>query len=374
MRLKFKQATQISITCLVVGLVFAMFASSASADCGSPFTNKAQAVNYYKTHSGAAHALKKWLRNHKVYEFNADQGLIQYLEQSNVRVFNAPQGYKLTKNTYCRNGPEGGYSKYTGLYDNMSGKPMLWYCNKAGKCYPILKGYCRNAVMGPPVVKHPPCKCRKPKKHKHKHKKSCTAQGKVVVNGNCVKQTNTAANDCQATVGGQWVGNQCVNIQVNANCSNVSVGNEGNVNQGGNCNNGGTENCVGQNNCNVEQPPCSSCPPPCEKCETKSPPEIAIEAINDFETKEKSTICARTTASAGDSLNVTFFAENGGEFANHGVATLRSGTTNEWCSQYTAPSEVPPGGCDIIKAVVHDNTTGLSGKDEKKAPIKPETF
>jgi len=125
-----------------------------------------------------------------------------------------------------------------------------------------------------------------------------------------------------------------------------------------------------------EIPPAPEEPKKPEEPEKPKPsaPEIAIEVINDFEVNEETVICARVTATAGDSLSITFSAENGGQFAGHGVATPRPGTTNEWCDPYTAPSEVPSSGSDILKAVVVDNTTGLSGKDEKSATIKPERF
>lgn len=256
----------ILFTFWVIGMIFA---SSASAECGSPFNNKGQAVSFYKTHPGAANALKGWLKKHAVYEFNADQGLIQYLEQSSVRVFSAPRGYELTQNTSCPSGPEGGYTKYRGLYDNMSGKAMLWYCNKAGKCFPILKGYCRNAVMGPPVVKKPPkkhppkkCKCKKHKPKKKKPKPTCEAQGMITVAGNCVVQSNNARQECEAKVNGTWNGNQCTIVQINANCSNVVAGENTNVEQGGNC------------NTIVTEPPCMCEPDHAPQISCVFPPHI----------------------------------------------------------------------------------------------------
>jgi hypothetical protein len=337
-----KNATKRLITFMVVGFVFAIFASSASADCGTPFTNKATAVNYYKHNPGAASMLKKWLSSHKVYEFHADQGLNQYLEQSNVRVFNAPSGYVLDKNTYCPNGPNGGYSDYTGNKGNMSGRPMLWFCNKAGKCFPILKGYCRNAVKGPPVVKHPPKKKppkKKPPKCKchHKHKKpkkpSCEAMGMITVAGNCVQQSNNAKQECEAKVGGTWNGNQCSIIQINANCSNVVVGNEpgSTVNQGGNC------------NTTIEEGPCCS-PPPCECKPPEEPKTLVVEweRIQESYTNEIRHLCVTVTPAAGAEVQ---FGVKYGERSNGGKGVYNA-STNKYCVTYTAPSEEPPHVCE----------------------------
>lgn len=275
-----KNAGRRSITTLVVsGLVFLLSAAFASAVCGPEFNSKKEAINYVKNNPAVADGLANWLSTHKRYGYHADQDVIAALEQ-NTRAFKAPRNYVLKQNTACKRGP-GHYEDYDGLYGNMGGELMLWYGNKKGEYFPLLKDYCFNAVFGPPVIKKPPVKppckkkCRPPckKKCKKPKPKSCKAQGKINVNGNCVKQTNTAANDCTATVGGQWVGNQCVNIQVNNVCGNVSVGNEGNVNQGGNCNYGGTETCVGQYNCNTIPPP----PPPCTtKCHPEEPEKPTI--------------------------------------------------------------------------------------------------
>ncbi len=239
--------TKIMATLFTFMVIGAVFASTASAECGPGFSGKQQLIQYYKHNPSAAHGFRKELLAHSAYSgFQADETVVNYLRSPEQKVFNAPSGYHLTANTFCPAGP-GKYQPYGGLLDNMSGKPMLWHCPKGSNCVPLLKGYCMNFVLGPQIRKHhkpPKCKC---KKH-HKPKKSCQAKGMVNVNGNCVKQTNTAKQECEAKVNGTWNGNQCTIVQINANCSNVAGNEGGTVVQGGNC-----------NVVIVEEHPCTTC-------------------------------------------------------------------------------------------------------------------
>jgi|GEM_PF-4655965 len=239
------------------------------------------------------------------------------------------------------------------------------------------------------VVKHHPKKHHK-KPHKKKPAPECSSKSPNGGGGNCVQQEVTVkpTQECGAE-NHSTTGCTQTTITIVNNCGNVDYESSGNVNQGGNCNSGGTETCVGQGNCTThEEETCvnNSCnvpPPPEEKpcgCKPKEPeepekpkpvaPKVELETINDFETNEQTVICARVTAPAGDSLSVTFYGGSS-SFANHGEGKLRAGTSNEWCDTLTVSSEP---GTAHLKVVVMDNTTGLSGEDEKSAPIKAETF
>jgi hypothetical protein len=147
------------------------------------------------------------------------------------------------------------------------------------------------------------------KHHGKKHGK-CSAKGGHV-NGNCVKQTNTATVEQECK--GQMNGNQCISTitQINANCSNVAVGNSGDVNQGGNCNTGGVETCVGQSNCNVT-------PPPEEPCGCIPKPTIKITS-----TTELNMIPAGKTS--GDFYIGTYASESGGTLVvDPGIGSVSS--------------------------------------------------
>jgi hypothetical protein len=381
----------------------AIFVPSAFAECGPGFHNKKELIEIVKKNPSIANGLRKELLAHPEYEYNADETVLNYLREPSQKVEKTPPGYKLSRNTWCPGG-FGHYKPYGGLLENMPGKVMLWHVNKADKAFPIMKGYCMNAVGGPSVQKKTP---KSPPKHKPRKRKKCGCKRKKPKpapkcstkspnggGGNCNEQvvttTVTPEQKCGAENHSSAGGcTQTTTTVTNVyNCSNGNNENTGStINNGGNCNNGGTETCVGQSNCSPHEEEtcvnnsCNPTPPPKEECgckpeepeepeKPKSPPKVELETINDFEVKEPGTICARTIATAGDSLSVTFFAKGGGEFHNHGVGKLRPGTTNEWCAEYTASSEA---GTSIIKVVVQDNTTGLSGEDEQSVRNKPET-
>lgn len=403
----------------------ALFSSSAFAECGASFSSKQELIEYAKSNPTWVHGFRKELLKHKAYTgYQADETVINYLESPEQQVFAAPTGYKLSTNTFCPGGP-GKYKPYergnpsNALLGNMSGKAMLWHCDKEGhNCVPLLKGYCVNFVTGKPCKPHAPPKhkARKPKpcgchhKHHKPHKKKpapkCSTKSPNGGGGNCSPTTVTVTpkQECEASDHSSASCSQPVTVITVGACSNYSSGNSGDTNQGGNCNNGGTETCVGQNNCSPheeetcvnnscnETPPppkeeCGCTPPPPPVCEDHSatnykgplpckypPPPVApkveLEELNDFEANEQTVICARVTAPSGDSLTVTFYGGTS-SFANHGEGKLRAGSSNEWCDTLTVSSEP---GTAHLKVVVMDNTTHLSAEDAKSAPINAEKF
>jgi hypothetical protein len=369
------------IACTVIG---AIFASSASAECGPGFSNKQQLIQYYKHNPSAAQGLRKELLAHSAYTgYHADETVLNYLRSPEQKVFATPSGYVLNKNTYCPGGP-GKYQPYNGLLTNMPGKPMLWHCNKDGKCVPLLKGYCMNWVMGPPVVKHPPKKHHPPKKCKCKKqkppKKQCTVKSGHA-NGNCLKQTNTATAEQECK--GQVSGTQCVitQTQINNVCGNVNVGGS-DVNQGGNCNTGGEETCVGQNNCNTTPPPPPACPCKPEEPKKPEPPVVKWETIQEIWLGHSRSICVAVTPPSGVSVHID---AEWGEVKNGGNAVLLSGT-NKYCATYVAPTEKPPHTCvepisnelpsgtkcDIVEAVVVSSNGAKTVTVKKEIPIIQE--
>ncbi len=380
---------KILIAFLVVA-VFAVFASSASAECGPGFTNKKQLIHYYQNNPDAAHGFREELLAHPATGYQADETVVNWLRSPEQRVFNAPSGYHLTSNTYCPGGP-GHYAPYNGLLDNMGGRPMLWHCDKDGKCIPILKGYCMNFVCGPPVHKHPKkCKCRKPKKpkckchHKKHPKPKCSTKSPGGGGGNCNTQvvTVTPKQECEAN---NHSGTNCqqVTVTVVANCSNVSMENSGNVNQGGNCNNGGTETCVGQSNCNTETPP-----PPCgckpEEPEVPKKPEQPVvewKRIQEVHLKESTELCVTVTPTSV--VGEVQFAVVDGKRSNGGKGVYNAGT-NKYCVIYTAPTEepahvcqeewisakLPPGTkCDVAHVAVFCNNGAETVKGSMEIPV-----
>jgi hypothetical protein len=251
--------TKIMVSALTLVVFGAIFASSAFAECGPGFTNKKQLVHYYQHNPSAAHGFRKELLAHPDTGYQADETVVNWLKSPEQKVFNAPSGYVLSSNTYCPGGA-GQYQPYGGLLGNMGGKPMLWHCNKDGKCIPVLKGYCMNFVCGPAVHKSSPkCKCRKPKKpkckcHHHKHKpKVICKQGTVQIGNGCSPQTVNQRQECEVH-SGSWNENTLVCVQVGQNgvCSaqsGVVNGNNNTVNQEVNCGSN-TEVCV-NNSCTV---------------------------------------------------------------------------------------------------------------------------
>lgn len=256
------------VTALTLVVFGATFTSSAFAECGPGFSSKSQLIQYYKHNPSAAHGFRKELLAHAAYTgYQADETVINYLRSSEQKVKNAHSGYRLKTNTYCPGGP-GQYLPYQGLLDNMSGKPMLWHCPKGESCVPLLKGYCMNFVTGPPVrqhhpPKHHPHKCGCRKRHHRRHKPKIICKQGTVRNGNgCSPQTNNAEQECSVK-GSNWKWNtvtqKCEIIQINANCSNVTVieGSNNVVVQEGNC------------PTTVEEKPCG--------CHTPPPPPPPVE-------------------------------------------------------------------------------------------------
>ena len=333
-----------AVAFMVIGS--AIFSQGAFAECGPGFSSKSQLISYYKHNPAAAHGLRKELLKHSSYTgYQADETVLNWLRSPEQKVFAAPSGYVLNKNTYCPGGP-GKYKPYNGLLTNMGGKPMLWHCDKEGhNCVPILKGYCMNFVMGPPVKKHKPPKHKPKKPHKcgcKKHKPpkpkpTCEAQGMITVAGNCVSQSNNAKQECDAKVGGTWNGSQCVIVQINNNCGNVNVGNEGNttVTQGDNC------------NTIVEEKPCNCTPPPCE-CKPEEPkepkqPVVEWERIQEVYVNKTRNLCVTVTPTSA--VSEVQFGVKWGERSNGGKGVYNA-STNKYCVTYTAPSEEPPHTCE----------------------------
>lgn len=168
-------------------------------------------------------------------------------------------------------------------------------------------------------------------------------------NGNCVAQTNTAALNCQqqakaypgATVSFNNDTLTCTIIQVNGNCSNITV-----------IVGGGSPQVHQEGNCNTTSPPP---PPPAPK------PVVSVDTIQEFDTSNYSTTPAtiakgpvrvHVQAKAGDSLTGTCNVSKGA-LNQHTFQLTASGSDQVVTLTYTAPTEP---GQDQVNCTVTDNT------------------
>ena len=101
----------LSVLILVVGAFFTI-AGNAFAFCGPGFSNKAQAVAYYKTSAGAKFLPS--LKTHLVADgfMSADQDVLAFFESDKTANVITPKGYTLSKNTSCKGSQ---YGPYAGL-------------------------------------------------------------------------------------------------------------------------------------------------------------------------------------------------------------------------------------------------------------------
>lgn len=311
---KFKKLAGLSITSVVVGLVFAaMFAPSAFATNGHQDHQGACARSTSSIPKGVGD-----LKFNGVLQFSAnavgihgfDGSLKKQMEEQLV------VGVVAKSVTTSNHGCTG-----TGGVFGAGGR-TLFKGEKVVVRFPL--------KLGKEVCKHPSGACKKvkivvhtvfpvscwnintgrvevfiwvrkshhpkphhPKKHKKPHKKKpapeCSTKSPNGGGGNCVQQvvTVTPKQECEAN---NHSGTNCqqTTTTIVANCSNVNYGESTNVNQGGNCNSGGTETCVGQGNCTTHEEEtcvnksCNVTPPPKEECGCKppeEPPSILITSM-----------------------------------------------------------------------------------------------
>lgn len=211
------------------------------------------------------------------------------------------------------------------------------------------------------VVKHHP-------KHK-KHKKSvptpkplpsCESQGMIGTAGNCVQQTNSAEQNCSVS-GGKWnhTEQKCKITQINVNCGNVVVVEE--VEGPVSVNQPKSENCKTE----IVEKPCGCSPVP-----KPEPPVVNnLQEVQEVYVEKSSLICADVYAPAGDELTITFIAKRG-QFSPEVVNTGYG--PNGYCDSYTAPSEAQE---EHIHVFVLDKTTNLHAESEFESfqVLNPET-
>lgn len=194
----------------------------------------------------------------------------------------------------------------------------------------------------------------------------------------CVKQTNEAEQHCQAN-GGTWNGSQqlCTIIQINANCSSVTVVNgSGNVvesKQEGNCNQEIKEekSC----GCHPEEP---------EKPKTPESPVVEWERIQEVYLNHERKLCVTVTPTS--SVKEVQFAVAVGQRSNGGKGVYNA-STNKYCVEYTAPTEkpahecqeewislyLPPGTkCDVAHVAVFCSNGAETVKGQMEIPILEE--
>jgi hypothetical protein len=318
---KFKKLAGLSITSLVVGLVFvmALFASSASAH------------NSHQDHTGACArsttAVKKGVEDLKyngvLGQFASEIGIHGFdgslTKQTNEWLVIGKIAHAVnTHNTGC-NGSGGTFGAgirhlYKG--EEVAVKVPAKYGKEAckhlsHKCKPVrivvnvvfpVSCWNRNRKAKIVVIigvrpKHHKHKHHKPKKPHKKHQTpapECSTKSPNAGGGNCSPTivTVTPKQECEANNHSSTGCTQTTTVITVGTCSNYSSGNSGDTNQGGNCNNGGTETCVGQNNCTTHEEEtcvnnsCNVTPPPEEPCgctpeepeepEKPEPPSIKI--------------------------------------------------------------------------------------------------
>lgn len=189
---------------------------------------------------------------------------------------------------------------------------------------------------------------------------ACSA-GSTLVGGNCVNQTQTATEtskvDQACSAGTITNGNQCISyvsmtiVQINANCSQVYYGSGGTV--------------VYEQNilCSVVNTPPAPPVPTIDVCPTipgdqpvgyvcTSPPTfVNITFVNDVQVKWTTNVCTTAIFSSGSGSFI--WATGYGSFTGPTTSTnVQSGT--EVCNTYTAPTEVPAGGTDMVTVTATD--------------------
>lgn len=187
--------------------------------------------------------------------------------------------------------------------------------------------------------------------------------------GNCVTQTNTAEQNCKVQ-GGTWSGSQqlCTIIQINANCSNVTV-----VNGSGN-----VVSTSQEGNCNSSPPPPPKCPDgrpvPPEGCDR--PPTINIMGgPAHFYVRGNGMIWIEASDPDGDELSVKIISVSGGTVTGLVPVNVRwDGTTcpnGKKCYRATAWAGSAPG---LFTVKVGVTANGKSDDDSHTFEIKPDDF
>lgn len=215
----------------------------------------------------------------------------------------------------------------------------------------------------------------------------------------CIVQSNTTTVDqaCR-NAGGHLVSSpstqtvQCVVqvIEVNANCSNVTIllgdGSHQTVQQGDNCNVVVVDFCTNISGNQSEVPSgmilvgdiCTSPTPPPANCHDTgtcplppAPPKLTNptnpEEI-DASGEGYPNVCVTVTGKNGNSLTISFGATYGSFVPT--LVTITSKGTDRVCSVYYAPLDAGAvGKNDVIVYDAHDNNTGLDAATVSSLPI-----
>lgn len=219
-----------------------------------------------------------------------------------------------------------------------------------------LKATVKLQCVGIPVVPPPPPNQCSPGEVKNSSgvcvvvDVKCEA-GKIMnSNGVCVTQTNTAEQNCKA-MGGTYNGNNsmCTIIQVNGNCSNITIINGSDdtttTHQEGNC------------NTNVTPPPPANRPPSVQII--NMPQHVYVGGTVQ--------ICALATDPESNPLTVTWSAVRG--TVSTAFRPDPSGNPSKWCTRYTAPGT---SGSDTVTVTVNDGE--YSATDQGSFPNPSDDF
>jgi hypothetical protein len=189
--------------------------------------------------------------------------------------------------------------------------------------------------------------------------------------GNCVTQTNTAEQNCKA-IGGTFNGatQLCTIIQINANCSNVTV-----VNGSGN-----VVSTSQEGNCNSSPPPPSNpkCPDgrpvPKDGCD-RAPVVNIMGSPAHLYVSGNAYVWIEASDPDGDAVSVKVSAAGSGTVAGLVPVTIRwDGTpcpSGKKCFRATAWAGSTPGTMTITATVT---AGGKSDSDSATFPIKPDDF